>query len=251
METVRIGVVGDFNPEFESHTTTDSSLRHAGDHLGVRLEFEWVPTPTLAGGEAAERLEPFDGLWISAGSPYRAREGAFAAVRFAREHDRPMLATCGGFQHALLEHARHVLGIADAEHAEDAPEATNFLIIPVACPVPRHASGAPKLSGGLRIRLAPGSRIHALYGADAIEEEYFCNFEVNPAFRERIERSDLRVTGVGNDDEIRAVELPSHRFYLATLFQPQRSSRAGAPNPAVTGFVSAARVFGGERSAVS
>ncbi len=143
------------------------------------------------------------------------------------------------------------MGIADAEHAEDAPGATNFLIIPVACPVPRRATGAPSLSGGLRIRLAPGSRVRALYSDDAIEEEYFCNYEVNPAFRERIERSDLRITGVGNDDEIRVVELPAHRFYLATLFQPQRSSRSEAPNPAVLGFVRAAHAFRSERSAVS
>ena len=85
---------------------------------------------------------------------------------------------------------------------------------------------------------------------DAIEEEHFCNYEVNPAFRERIERSDLRVTGVGDDDEIRVVELPSHRFYLATLFQPQRSSRPEAPNPAVLGFVSAALAFRRGRSPV-
>lgn len=143
-----------------------------------------------------------------------------------------------------------MLGITDAEHAEDTPEATNFLIIPVACPVPRRATGAPKLSGGLRIRLEPGTCVRALYGVEAIEEEYFCNYEVNPDFRERIEGSDLRITGVGNDGEIRVVELPAHRFYLATLFQPQRSSRPGAPNPAVMGFVSAARVFRGGRAAV-
>ena len=93
MGAVRIGVVGDFNPEFEAHTTTDSSLRHAADHLELALKFEWLPTPSLATGEVTERLEPFDGLWISAGSPYLAREGAFAAVRFARERDRPMVAT--------------------------------------------------------------------------------------------------------------------------------------------------------------
>ena len=93
MDAVRIGVVGDFNPEYEAHLTTDTSLKHAADHLEVRLEFAWVPTPALAAGDVADLLGRFDGLWISAGSPYRAREGAFAAVRFAREHDRPMVAT--------------------------------------------------------------------------------------------------------------------------------------------------------------
>ncbi len=109
--------------------------------------------------------------------------------------------------------------------------------------------GAPGLSGGLTIRLTPGSRGHALYGRDVIEEEYFCNYEVNPAFREAIERSDLRITGVGDGGEIRIVERPEHRFFLATLFQPQRSSRPGAPNPVVAAFVSAAHAFQEERAA--
>ena len=120
--------------------------------------------------------------------------------------------------------------------------------MPVACAVPNRAPGAPRLSGGLTIRLTPGSRAHEIYGRDAIDEEYFCNYEVNPAFREAIERSDLRVTGTGEAGEIRIVERPEHRFFLATLFQPQRSSRRGAPNPLVTAFVGAARAFQEERS---
>jgi len=115
--------------------------------------------------------------------------------------------------------------------------------------VPDRAPGAPKLSGGLSIRLTSGSRAHGIYGRDAIEEEYFCNYEVNPAFRDRVERSALRVTGVGERGEIRIVELPEHRFYLATLFQPQRSSRPDAPNPVVTAFLGAARAFREERVA--
>jgi CTP synthase (UTP-ammonia lyase) len=93
MDAIRIGVVGDFNPGFEAHTATDTSLKHAADHLGLALELEWLPTPSLAKGDCTERLEPYDGLWISAGSPYRDREGAFAAIRFARERNRPMVAT--------------------------------------------------------------------------------------------------------------------------------------------------------------
>ena len=93
MEEVRIGVVGDFNPEFVAHTTTDDSLRHAAEQLGAALEFEWLPTPSLAGPSAPETLARYDGLWISAGSPYQDREGAFAAIRFARQRDWPLVAT--------------------------------------------------------------------------------------------------------------------------------------------------------------
>jgi CTP synthase (UTP-ammonia lyase) len=91
--SVRIGIVGDYDPEFEAHTTTDASLRHAADFLGLEVEARWLPTPSLTGADAAERLSAMDGIWISAGSPYADREGAFAAIRWAREHDWPLVAT--------------------------------------------------------------------------------------------------------------------------------------------------------------
>jgi CTP synthase (UTP-ammonia lyase) len=142
-----------------------------------------------------------------------------------------------------------VLGIRDAEHAEDSPEAANPIIVPVACAVPNRGAGAPKLSGGLRIRFTPESRVRAIYGRDAIDEEYFCNYEVRPDYRATLERSDARITGVGPEGEVRVVELPELRFYVATLYQPQRSSRPGAPNPLVSAFVEAAKLFAAERTA--
>jgi CTP synthase (UTP-ammonia lyase) len=141
-----------------------------------------------------------------------------------------------------------VLGIADAEHAEDAPEAANPIVVPVSCAVPNRQPGAPKLSGGLRIRFAPGSRVRELYGVEAIDEEYFCNYELRPDYRATLERSDARVTGLGEAGEARVVELPRHRFWIATLYQPQRSSRPGAPNPLVRAFVAAAEEFAGEKA---
>ena len=136
----------------------------------------------------------------------------------------------------------------DAEHAEDSPEAANPIIVPVACAVPDRRPGAPKLSGGLRIRFAPASRVRQIYGREAIDEEYFCNYEVRPDYRATLEKSDVRVTGIGPEGEVRVVELPGRRFYVATLYQPQRSSRSGAPNPLVAAFVVAAGVFADERA---
>jgi CTP synthase (UTP-ammonia lyase) len=91
--SVHIGIVGDYNPEFEAHTTTDSSLRDAAESLGLDLAFHWLPTPSLAADGLDERLAATDGLWISAGSPYANRDGAFAAIRWARERDWPLVAT--------------------------------------------------------------------------------------------------------------------------------------------------------------
>jgi CTP synthase (UTP-ammonia lyase) len=90
---VRVGVVGDFDPGFVSHTATNDSLVHSAARLGTEVDVVWLPTPSLTDAKAPETLAGFDGLWISAGSPYRDRNGAFAAIRFARERGRPMVAT--------------------------------------------------------------------------------------------------------------------------------------------------------------
>ena len=90
---IRIGVVGDFNPDFPAHTTTNDALAHSAEVVGRSVEVEWIPTPSLVEAGGLARLGGFDGLWISAGSPYRQRDGAFAAIRFARERGRPMVAT--------------------------------------------------------------------------------------------------------------------------------------------------------------
>jgi len=113
--------------------------------------------------------------------------------------------------------------------------------------VPRRAAGAPALSGGLVVHLQPGSRARAIYGRDRIEAHYSCNFELNPDYHETLERAGLRTAGVGPAGEVRAVELPRHPFYVATLYQPQRSSRPDAPDPLVSAFARAAHAFRQQR----
>ena len=132
------------------------------------------------------------------------------------------------------------MGIADADSAEHATSSQNLIIAPVECPVPDRLAGAPKLSGACRLRIKPGSRLAAIYGACEIEEEYFCNFEVNPAYRERFEMSGLRLTAFDDRGQLRAVELPQHPFFVATLYQPQLSSTEERPHPVIVDFVAAA-----------
>jgi CTP synthase (UTP-ammonia lyase) len=92
---VRIAMIGDYNPAFVAHTTADASLRHVAEALRVDIESEWVPTPAIPSDPvaAAHALSSWDGLWISAGSPYASRAGALASIRVARERGRPMVAT--------------------------------------------------------------------------------------------------------------------------------------------------------------
>ena len=244
-DAVRIGILGDFNADFRSHNAINDSLQHAAKKLNTRVESEWLPTPSLAQPDAEKKLETFDGLWASPGSPYKSFEGMLKGIEFARRRDWPFLGTCGGFQYAFLEFARNVLNIKDADSAENNSGSKNVIIYPVACAVPDRKNNAPKLSGVVpEIKLRPGSYLQSFYNKDTVSEEFFCNFEVNPDFEWTTMEAGFPVVARGPQGEIRAIESPTHRFYLATLFQPQLSSTAKNPHPLILAFVQAAADWG-------
>jgi CTP synthase (UTP-ammonia lyase) len=244
-DTVRIGIIGDFNPEFRSHHATDDSLQHAGKKLGLTVESEWIPTPLLVKPDAEKTLETFDGLWASPGSPYKSMDGMLKGIEFARRRDWPFLGTCGGFQYAVIECARNVLGIEDADTAENNSGSKNIIIYPVSCAVPDRSGNAPKLSGMVpEIRIRPGSYLQTFYSSDVITEEFFCNFELNPDFEWCSIEAGFPIAARGPQSEVRAIESPTHRFFIATLFQPQLSSKPDKPHPLVIAFVQAANDWG-------
>ena len=243
-EPIRIGILGDFNPDFRSHHATNDSLQHAAQKLGCPVESVWVPTLSLLEPDHKVRLELFDGIWASPGSPYKSFAGMLKGIEFARVHNWPFLGTCGGFQYTLIECARNVLGIKDATTAEEDPAAKNAVIYPVSCAVPNRAPDAPKLSGVVpQLRLRPGSYLAAHYGKEVVEEEFFCNYEVNPDFEWMAMEAGFPVVARGAQEECRAIESPAHLFFIATLFQPQLSSTAAKPHPLIVAFVAAAKDF--------
>lgn len=226
---VSIAVVGDHDPSSVTHRATDASLDHAAAALGVDLARRWVPTPDLAG--STRSLAGDAGVWIAPGSPYASMDGALAAIRLARESGMPLIGTCGGFQHVVIEYARDVLGFDDAQHAEYDPYASTLFVTPLSC----------SLAGQtLRIALASGSRVAEAYGAVDIEERYYCNFGLNPEHQALLHDRGLRVTGEDAGGEARVVELPEHPFFVATLFVPQTGSTPERPHPLVSAFVRAA-----------
>jgi CTP synthase (UTP-ammonia lyase) len=244
---VRIGILGDFNPEFPSHHATTDALQHAARKLNSKVESEWIPTPSLTTAGAEKVLESFDGLWAAPGSPYKSFAGMLKGIGFARRRDWPFLGTCAGFQYALIEFARNVLGIVDADSAENNSGSKNIVIYPVACAVPDRKGNAPKLSGTMpEIRLRPGSYLQSFYGKEKeiVSEEFFCNFEVNPEYEWATMEAGFPVVARGAQGEIRAIESPTHRFFIATLFQPQLSSTEKTPHPVVLAFVQAAADWG-------
>ena len=244
-DAVRIGILGDFNADFRSHHATNDSLQHAAKKLDMKVESEWLPTPSLTTPDAEKKLETFDGLWASPGSPYKSFDGMLKGIEFARRRDWPFLGTCGGFQYAFIEFARNVLNIKDADTAENNSGSKNVVIYPVACAVPDRKNNAPKLSGAVpEIKLRPGSYLQSFYNKDTVTEEFFCNFEINPDFEWTTMEAGFPVVARGPEGEIRAIESPTHRFYVATLFQPQLSSAEKRPHPLILAFVQAAADWG-------
>ena len=240
-DAVRIGILGDFNPEFRSHHATNESLQHVAAKLNLPVESAWISTPSVLEPNAQKMLESFDGIWAAPGSPYESFDGMLKGIEFARRRDWPFLGTCGGFQYTLIECARNVLGIKDADTAENNSGSKNIVIYPVACAVPDRAEDAPKLSGAIpEIRLRPGSYLQSFYMKDTVVEEFFCNFEVNPDYEWAAMEAGFPVVARGPQGEIRAIESPTHLFYIATLFQPQLSSKPKKPHPLVLAFMQAA-----------
>lgn len=228
METgTRVGLIGDFDAAVAAHRAIPAALRLAAEASGRSVLFEWVPTAEILD---RSRVAGYDGLWSVPASPYRSMEGALSAIRFAREQGRPFLGTCGGFQHAILEYARNVLGWADAEHAETAPQAQRLVIAPLACSLVETTD---------EVHFVPGSTIAAAYGCDRATEGYRCRYGLNPAFHAMVEAGALRVGAHDAGGEVRAVELDHHPFFVATLFQPERAALEGQLPPLVMAFVRA------------
>jgi len=224
---IRIGLIGDYNDTVTAHQAIPRALELAGDALGASVHFAWVPTEEI---EDDLRIREFDGLWCVPASPYRSMEGALRAIRFARERGRPFLGTCGGFQHAIIEYARNVLGWVDAEHAESAPNAARLVITPLACALVEKTD---------TIRLQEGSILAAAYGCLEAIEGYHCSYGINSAFLSAITAGPLHVSAGDLAGDVRAVELEGHPFFVATLFQPERASLAGKIPPLVAAFVRA------------
>jgi CTP synthase (UTP-ammonia lyase) len=132
-----------------------------------------------------------------------------------------------------------VAGLTGASHAEYGGEGEAALVAPVACAAPP-SPGTPALNDVMAIRIEPGTRARAVFGADMVHERFTCNYELNAAFEGRLVEAGLKVSGRGEGGEARVIELADHPYYLATLFLPQYGSAPGRPHRFVTGFLEAA-----------
>jgi len=214
---IRVGLIGDHNESQRAHQAIPKALQAVSE-----VECVWIPTDSA---DTDQSLAGFDGFWCVPGMPYRSADGAMRAIRHARVSRTPFLGTSAGFQYAILEFARNVLGLADADHQKSNPKAAMPLISPLGC----------ALAGvQARVHFRDGSHLRRAYGKPEAVEEYHCSFGLNGRYRRLIEGHHMYVAATDDQHEIRAVELDGHPFFVATLFQPEM--RAGG-SPIVASFV--------------
>lgn len=218
----RLALIGNRSDHVPAHPRLDA----LAPHLPVNVE--WVASQDIT---SDDDLGAFDGVWVIPGSPYASKNGVLRAIRYARENKVPYLGTCGGFQHALLEYSRNVLGMADADDVQYNPDAATPLIVPLVCSLK-----------GLTAPLIIGSRtrIADVYEGDGeVEETYHCRYGLNPDFADAIASGDLQISAWDAEKAPRAVELPDHPFFIATLFQPELASTPDKIHPLIHALVTA------------
>jgi CTP synthase (UTP-ammonia lyase) len=234
---VHLAIIGEYDAAFEPHRAVDATIAQVRSARGIDVRAHWISTEAIEGDGTAQ-LAAFDGIWISPGSPYRSLDGALESIRFARERGVPLLGTCGGFQHVVLEYARNVMGLANAQHAEMSPHEGELLITPLTC------SPAGQT---MPITIDGASRVAGWYGATRAVERYYCNYGLNPDYEAAVEAAGLRVVAWDDGGEPRVVDLPSHPFYIGTLFVPQPSAEPDSPHALVAAFVEAGRLARADR----
>lgn len=227
--TLHLALIGDYNPDVIAHQAIPVALQRAAEALGLDVQVHWLDTDAIT---STTDLYAFDGFWCVPASPYRDTDGALRAIRFAREQRRPFLGTCGGFQHAVLEYARNVMGWADAEHGELAPHATRAVITPLSCALVEATD---------TVRLEPYTRIAEAYASLDLQEGYRCRYGINPEFAATLLERDLIPSGRDSAGDLRAVELLNHPFFVATLFQPERAALKGVTPPLAIALLKACK----------
>lgn len=231
-QVIRIALVGDYDERVPAHQAIPVALDRVAGETGIVVDSQWLATSQVRDGAC---LMAFDGIWCVPASPYRDMDGALTAIRFARERHVPFLGTCGGFQHAVLEYARNCLGWADAEHAETAPDSDRAIITPLSCSLVEAVAS---------IRLLPGSRIANAYRTAEAQERYRCRYGLRKELEGDIFGGPLKVSGYDQNNEVRAIELEGHPFFVATLFQPERAALHGSTPALVKAFVLACAAQG-------
>ena len=247
-EPVTIALVGKYVQLHEAYLSVWEALKHSAIFHRRQLRILWVDSEELTPATVVDRLSAADGVIVPGGFGMRGIEGKIEAIQFCRERKVPYLGVCLGMQCAVIEFARAVCGMAGANSWEF-DEETPYAVIDL---LPEQ-KGVEDMGGTMRlgaetVRLVPGTRAQAAYGADEVRERHRHRFEVNNELRPQIERAGLVVSGTTPDGRlVEIVELPDHPWFVASQFHPEFKSRPTRPAPLFRDFVGAAAAYASAR----
>jgi CTP synthase len=247
-EQVTVALVGKYVDLPDAYLSVAEALRAGGFAHEAKVDLVWVPSDECETAEGAARLlSEVDAVCVPGGFGIRGIEGKVGALAYARTHGIPTLGLCLGLQCMVIEHARHAAGLPDADSTEFHPDCGEPVIATMA-EQQEIVSGEGDLGGTMRLGLYPaelkdGTIVRELYGEAKIEERHRHRYEVNNAYRDRLEKAGLVFSGTSPDNNlVEFVELPRevHPFYVATQAHPELRSRPTRPHPLFAGLVGAA-----------
>ena len=245
---VTIGLVGKYVELQDAYKSIDEALFQAATYNGVKLDLRMIHSEKVNGGNVDELLGEMDGVIVAPGFGQRGIEGKFVALKWCREHDVPTFGICLGMQCMVIEFARNVLGLSEANSTEMNPTAPYNVI-----DLMEEQKSISNLGGTMRLgayecRLKEGSRASKAYGKTEVSERHRHRFEFNNNYREQFENAGMCCVGENPDTHlVEVVELPEKRWYIGTQYHPEYNSTVLNPNPIFADFVSAAIAYGAEK----
>ena len=239
-KTVTIGLVGKYIKLHDAYLSVVEALNHAGYEHGTKVEINWIDSELITQENAAEMLKGCDGILVPGGFGNRGIEGMIYAAQYARENNVPYLGICLGMQIAVIEYARHVCGIADANSGEFDEYGLNKVIdfMP-------DQSSTVNMGGTLRLgsypcEIAEGTQMARCYGVSHIDERHRHRYEFNNDYRETLTKAGMVISGTSPDGRIvETVEVPQNDFCIGVQFHPEFKSRPNKAHPLFLGFVGA------------
>ncbi len=240
-DTVKIGLVGKYVELQDAYKSIDESLLQAAIYNDRKLDLHLFHSEKLNDENAAELLKDMDGLLIAPGFGQRGLEGKFSAIKYAREHDVPCLGICLGMQCMVIEYARDVLGMKDANSTEMEPN-TPYKVIDLM----EEQKNVTNMGGSMRLGaydcvLKKGSKAYEAYGKEHIQERHRHRFEFNSEYRDQYEAAGMKCVGENPESGlVEVVEIPELKWFVGVQYHPEYNSTVVNPNPLFVSFVKAA-----------
>jgi len=239
---VTVGITGKYTTVRDSYASIINALEHAGIALGCDVQIKWIETTGVTDDNATDNLSDVDGIIVPGGFGTRGAEGKIACIKYARENNLPYLGLCFGFQMAVIEFARNVCGLKEANSTEIEPDCAEPVIDVLPEQKKIEGLGGNMRLGGQDIELKPHTLAWELFGkANSVRMRFRHRYEVDPRYIERLEKAGLVFSGKApNQPIMQILELQGHPFFVGTQAHPCLTSRPIRPQPMFVGFVAAA-----------